>query len=1111
MAHSTTARTAAQAEEQANYLTSLYPPWSLLHMLLQHHKPLLSTLLLEALLDNPFSSALPVATTSTAVIPSSSSANPLPSHFPAAPWSKSTSEPAHSLRRPRAKLSRYLIQRLHFGYYGNKSLFSESAVRYLTARARLEYGYFAIRGRAFWNVSQEDIDSHQQPPEDDGKSDKEVRDKKSKGSSSSRSQQSQQQQQQQSGQGAESEGVDPTANKDDDLVALTNSESSTSLGRQQGGGGASTDGKTEQLDKQDQQQKMAKAHRRCEEREEILLMMEATRFCERNLPSDITLESLSPASPLFGQLETGVYWRQVAFTKWINSVEGLSIAQLARIPPSPFLCRRVDAAWMEHMEQLPTNETPILLPSQKSRNRYQQELHCAQDDARLFQIATGIFEGLATHPKKSRKPARQLIDGPFKLSLDILKSLIVDYGYLPLPEDDTQRKIHYKGGDRIPTGDEESFPSDGSHVVNRRGLKGEGTSIWYFYDLQRIEIIVVYLMFRAPEVLNWMFERGFELEPPLGPGGPNFSRTLLLQCCLPGCHAMVRHVYRASPTVAFMSPIIIISRVNEELLGLGNKPRRVEFQRQDFVEALKGVPAVHLADSLAILTGVGMDTTVVQDRLTELLQISGGPASLDVEKSVLSMLHMQASKPSPSGLNNDPLLAMLDIQLEPTETSRGDGYINPQLLQRVSGADLVNKAIQEAFAVQMDMSRVRDRQWKAAFEDILIEFETASWRVHPNVSEWILDNLDSSQAAFSVCFDHALIEALAGILEWNEAQVVRLRDWVQHQENEAEMKCIPAGSRWAEVKKQLLTVPGDLLGGSRDRMEDIQYESVSRHETSPESWIGLNIEWTTNEEVDQTTEEIVASMPQGSELVRVSQDGHLMLDNGCLDQGLLFCDPLSGEFPALNTNGNVHEFLRRDAIVEEKHLIWLALGLVTESFQGERVVEVRQHGQSEETTIPSGRSVLSKMVCSPEAYQLVWMVVVAYLRQSAALTDERSSTPVATTATTLNGWTSDSLPWISLEEREEQRLKRENDRGDNPVRSPTPTLSHGSFTSWVSKVRALKLLLTDRLGLDAWLMIEMLSEIEDDLEDAVAIGDLDSRDQDDSDSDSDSDDDDDEL
>jgi hypothetical protein len=537
-----------------------------------------------------------------------------------------------------------LIQRLHFGYYGNKSLFSESAVRYLTARARLEFGYFAIRGRAFWNISQEDIDNHQQLPEEDGKSDKEGRDKKSKGSSSSRPQQSHQRRQQ-SGHGAGAEGIDPTANKDDDLATLSNSESSTSLGRQQGrggggggAGGTSTEGKTGQLDKQDQQQNMAKAHRKCEEREEIVLMMEATRFCERSLPSNITLESLSPTAPFFGQLEAGVYWRQVAFTQWINSVEGLSNAQMARIPPSPFLCRRIDAAWMEHMEQLPSNESPILLPSQKSRNRVQLELHCAQDDARLFQIASGIFEGLATHPKKSRKPARQLIDGPFKLSLDILKSLIVDYGYLPLPEDDKQRKIHYRGGDRIPTGHEEAFPSDGSHVVNRRGLKGEGTSIWYFYDIQRIEIMVAYFMFRAPEVLDWMFERGFELEPPLGPGGPTFSRTLLLQCCLPGCHAMVHHVYRSSPQAAFMNPIIIISRVNEELLGLGNKPKRVEFQRQDFVEALKGVPAVHLANSLSILTGVGMDTTVVQDRLTELLQITGGPASLDVEKAVLSML-----------------------------------------------------------------------------------------------------------------------------------------------------------------------------------------------------------------------------------------------------------------------------------------------------------------------------------------------------------------------------------------------------------------------------------------------------------------------------------------
>ncbi|KAG0276444.1 hypothetical protein BGZ95_007527 [Linnemannia exigua] len=1102
MVQTTTARTAAQAQDQARYLATLYPPWCLLHLLLQHHKPLVSTLLLEELLDNPFvSTSSSYSTTATST---STTANPSPSHFPAALRSESMSEPGLSLQRPRAKLSRHLIQRLHFGYYGNRRLLSESAVRYLTARARLEYGYFPIRGRAFWYVSQEDIDNnnHQaQQQEEEGKSDKGGRDKKSSGSSALR--QPPQQQQQQPGEGTGTEDTDPTANKDDDLFMLTNPESSTSLGRQQGGGGVgrgtNNDGKTEQLNKQEQQQKMAKAQRKCEEREEILLLMEATRFCERNLPDNTTTESLSPGSPYFGQLETGIYWRQVAFTKWIDSVEGLSNKELAKIPPSPFLCRRADSAWMEHMEQLPSTSTPILLPSQKSRNRVLQDLHSTQDDARFFQIATGIFDSLATHPKKLRRPARPLIDGPFKLSLEVLRSLIFDYGYLPLPEDYNQRKLHYSGGDRMPAGDDEKFPSDGSHVVNKRGLKGEGTSIWYFYDLQRIEIMVVYLMHRAPDVLTWMFENGLELEPSLGPGIQTFSRTLLLQCCLPGCHAMVRHVYRTSAqSMAFTNPLNIINRVNEELLGLGNKPRRVEFQRQDFVNALKGVPAAHLSDSLAILTGVGMDTTVVQDRLLELLQIPGGPSSLDVEKSVLSILYKQASKPSPPGLNNDPLLAMLDIQLEPSETSQGEGYINPQVLQRVSGADIVNKAIRETFAVQMDMSKVRDREWKTAFEEILIEFETGSWRVHPNVSEWVLDNLDWSQPAFSICFDHALMEALAGILEWNEAQVVRLRDWVQHEENEAEMKYIPTGSRWAEVKKQLLTVPGDLLGDGRDLMEDIQYESRSDLGQMPENWIGLNIEWTTNEEVDQTTSEIVASMPQGSELIRMGQDGHLMLDNGCLDQGLLFCDPLSGEFPALNTNGNVHEFLMKDAVVEEKHLIWLALGLVTESFQGERVVEVLQYGQTEAATIPSGRSVLAKMVCSPEAYQLVWMVVVAYLRQTATLADERSSTPVAAAMAAAKSESTNSLwSWIAaddLEVRQEvqQEVQQEEYSRDNShERTPTPTISQGSFSSWVSNVRTLKLLLTDRLGLDAWLMIEMLSEIEDDLEDAVAAGDLD--------------------
>ncbi|KAG0218088.1 hypothetical protein BGX33_008622 [Mortierella sp. NVP41] len=1081
MAHTTTARTAAQAQEQARFFAGLYSPWCLLHMLLQHHKPLLSTLLLEELLDNPFASS---------PLSAASSTSPSQSPVAAGPWPKCTSEPGLSPRRPMAKLSRQLIQRLHFGYYGNKRVLSESAVRYLTARARLEYGYFAIRGRAFWNVTQEDIDSLQQGVGslEDGKSEREGRDKNSKGSSAP--QQQRQQQQQQSGQGAGAE-----ANKDDDTFTLVTPESSTSLGRQQGGG-TSTDGKTEQLDKQGQQQKMAKAHQRCEEREEILLMLEATRFCERHMPNDTTTETLSPTSPFFGQLDAAVYWRQVAFTKWIDSIESLSSVELARIPPSPFLCRRADASWMELLEQLPSQGTPVLLPSQKNRNRVQQELHYAQDDARLFQIATGIFEDLATHSKKSKKPARPIIDGPLNLSLEALRSLIVDYGYLPLPEDDIQRKIHYKGGDRIPTGDEETFPSDGSHVFNKRGLKGQGSSIWYFYDIQRIEIMVVYLMYMAPEVLEWMFERGFELEPPLGPGKPTFSRPMLLLCCLPGCHAMLRHVYQPTPLSPLKVPITIVSRMNEELLGLGNKPRRVEFQRQDFVEVLKGVPAAHLTDSLVILAGLGMDNTVVQDRLAELLQTPGGSSSLDVEKSVLNMLHKQASKPSPSGLNNDPLLAMLDIQLEPTETPQGGGYINPQWLQRISGADLVNKAIQEAFFVQMDMSRVRDRQWKSAFEEILIEFETGSWRVHPNVSEWVLDHLDSFQLAFKVCFDHALMEALAGILEWNEAQVVRLRDWVQRQENEAEMKCIPTGSRWAEVKKQLLTVPGDNLAGSQDRMEDVRYESRSSRGQSSESWIGLNIEWTTNEDVDQTTSEIVASMPQGSELVRMSDDGYLMLDNGCLDQGLLFCDPLSGEFPALNTNGNVHEFLRKDAVVEEKHLIWLALGLVTESFQGERVVEIRQHGHGPETIIGSGRSVLAKMVCSPEAYQLVWMVVVAYLRQTTTLAEERSSTPAPTTVPV---WTRrDPRPWAdtdttSTDEYQQQQQQQDRDLGH--TRSPSPAVSLGSFT-WVSKVRALKLLLTDRLGLDAWLMIEILSEIEDDLEEALAVGDLDDRDDD---------------
>ncbi len=102
---------------------------------------------------------------------------------------------------------------------------------------------------------------------------------------------------------------------------------------------------------------------------------------------------------------------------------------------------------------------------------------------------------------------------------------------------------------------------------------------------------------------------------------------------------MVRHVYKPSPTAAYVMPLAVgVATVQRELLGRGKKPKRIEFRREDFVKVLKGIPPAQLGDILNIMSNLGMDITVVQDRLVELLQVPGGISPMMVEKAHLSAL-----------------------------------------------------------------------------------------------------------------------------------------------------------------------------------------------------------------------------------------------------------------------------------------------------------------------------------------------------------------------------------------------------------------------------------------------------------------------------------------
>ncbi|KAF9957607.1 hypothetical protein BGZ70_009467 [Mortierella alpina] len=1195
----TVASNAAQARAQAHALSLQYPPWCLLHMLLKHHKALFSTLLLEELLPPHNHSQSSVT---------SLSHTQSPAHQHRAHLQDQESPPAPAARpRARAVLSRHLVQRLHFGYYGNKHTLSESAVRYLTARARLEYGYFVIRGRAFWNINHEDLlvpAAHLKDPSAVAAAAVPAgKDKKAAASVAGvntviaghqqvplrqgspwpipvRDQTLHQHHQQQSQAPGSMEDNDAGGIKEDDPYRIAYAASPALVGG--GFGSAGVDGRMGVEDEAEQRQRIAMANQRCEEREERRLLLVAVRYCERCQPdmavvfdsTAATYSSITPVTVSSERQAAAEYWRRVAYTSTIASEVHMDTDDLVSIPPSPFLGRRVDTSWMKRLQQSPVSS--MQYSSHRDLSYLLTRMRMVQDDARLFQIASGIFDGLATYPRKIKKPIPSIIDGPLSLSLSTLRTLVFEYGYMPLPEDDQDRKAHYKGGVRAHSGEDFEFPSDGSHVVNKRGLKGQGTSIWYFYDLQRTETMVVYLMHKAPEVLDWLFERGFELQIQHPSGRSGVSAALLLQCCIPGLHAMVRHVHKPISTTSHEVPLTVdVATIQRELLGYGRKSQRIEFRREDFVEVLKGIPPAQLGPILRAMSDLGMDNTVVQDRLVELLQVPGGTSPMMVEKA---HLHALASKTSLAPSNEESLFAMDDIAAIATEPANSISYINsingydsdsdcdysdlefyfkvkpPKL---AAARSIVNRAIQEAFEVHMDVSGAQDPEWKIVFEDTLSNLKLESLIVHPEVSDWVCETMSGPEPAFQTCFDHALMEALHELLNWNNQQVWRLERWCQTMENESRSRSIMGGRHpWEEVKSKVLgrRQPEEHEhSSSRNATQDEDQDELMQEASEGlldgrNELIGLDIEWTTNDQIILNTASTVADMPGGSEIVRVSGNGCLLLDNGCLDQELLLCgQQTEDDVYSLETNVKVYDFLRKGAVVEEKHLIWLALGLVTATYKGRDVAHIvsrrqrhrhHQHHRGHHSNPPNhhyprhhhhhhhhhhqkrqqqqqqqrqrqrqslrqnsaGPAVIPvKMACSPEAYQLVWMLASTFIRQALNRENEQLQQALdfkyglgfsglqTAEASTLS---SDSGPRTGMSglrhdgswlPRPKAPFMTMDSNAHSPPLSPVP------LSSTMIKVQEMQTLLTSCLGADAWLMNEILTEIEDDLEERAPV------------------------
>lgn len=411
----------------------------------------------------------------------------------------------------------------------------------------------------------------------------------------------------------------------------------------------------------------------------------------------------------------------------------------------------------------------------------------------------------------------------------------------------------------------------------------------------------------------------------------------------------------------------------------------------------------------------------------------------------------------------------------------------------VSPTDLVNRIIQENFELDMDLTDIRDVSWRLMFEETVQNLRLQRWIVHPHVSDWILETFEAAQSSFRTCFDHAVLEALLEISDWNRAQVKRLETWTQRQEDEAWIKSSKLSKLWREIKEGLMVEKGGRKGdfGSKRGRKSHHYGGTKHRAHSindPEDTIILDIEWTTGQQVSQATQSILANMPKGSDMVRVSDDGYLMLDNGCLDHELLLYDsrpPEEGVIASerggsLDSNARVSEYLNHGAMVQEKHLIWLALGLVTESFHGQAAAITKRARTTGATKQPAkaDRTIPVRMACSPEAYQLVWMLVSSFVRQSMnndgdvspSASDSALSTAAEGSTLAISSWQTnggdDSFSGAAMDTT-------------SPPTSPVPVSSSGC----AARMRALQTMVQQQVGHEgAKLFVEILSEIEDEVE-----------------------------
>ncbi|KAG0342282.1 hypothetical protein BG000_005797 [Podila horticola] len=1045
----------------AHFLYTAYPPWLSLHMLLKRHKAYFTTKVLEELLS-------PLEPTSPSL--------PLPPPL--------DSPQSQSCRPWKARLSRYLVQRLHLGYYGSRQDLSENTVRYLTARARLEFGYFVIWGRAFWSVSQEDV-------LDAGRSQLDRDSDRKQGKKAPRAGESDALVKE-DGHGVSNRGrtrSDYYGARDDTTTITT-----------------AANGRAESA--AEEKQRIAQENQRCEEREERLLLLEAARFSARR-PGYWTVQEQELADSSFDtgfsfrRVAAARHWRQVALTYFADpddpEVQGKEASD--RYPPSPFLSRLGDDRWMEKIQSLAITAIPLKSPAsttaRPTRKAMEQEnLAKVLDDCRLFQIASGIFDGQAT---SGRDKASKQVDEPLTYSPDVMEALIVDFGYMPLPEDDFDRRRHHIGGNRVQLGDGKRFPDDELHCARQKLRHG---SIWRYYEIQRLEVMTAYLMFKAPEVLDILFDRGFQFT--IRPGGMSehpetefpdqdldsktapsssalgISPALLLQCCLPRCYSMLRNVQKAlAANGDTMTPAQVVSKIKRELMGVHGKPNRITFGREDFVEALGGLPCPTLVDfkgNLSILIDLGMEISVVQDRLVELIQISGGVTADDVEMFALS-----------------GLLSALTV-----DWTVGKSY-------------LVNRTIQENFELDMDLTDIRDVSWRLMFEETIQNLRLQRWIVHPRVSDWILETFGPVQSSFRTCFDHAVLEALLEISDWNQSQVKRLQAWTQRQEDEARIKSSKQSKFWKDIKDGLVVErgkspfsskrgrKGNHYGGTKHRHNS--YNSRN-NDPSYEDTIMLDIAWTTGQQVSHATQTILASMPKGSDMVRVSDDGFLMLDNGCLDHELLLYDTQPPEVGAngvtpertdsLDSNARVSEYLDRSAVVQEKHLVWLALGLVTESFHGHataiskrtRAAGVGAPSSSSSKQPVSKLDIPVRMACSPEAYQLVWMLVSSYIRQSMNNGDVSPSASNSSLSTAASE-ASTILTISSGQAHGGDDASSSTTTSMNTISPPTSPMPV-SQSGCAARMRALQTMVQQRVGQEeAKLFVEILSEIEDQVEELL--------------------------